>query len=218
MSEGLQWSFVKYQDNQSCLNLIEGSPVGVFSLLNEVCSQVSFIFLFNHFNDHLTLKEAEALFCMELKSVSVVIFIFKLMFSTIVLYRKVVLIERLMHRHSGFAYRRSCVITPTSAGTGSARSHTLPSPIMPVKSTTRYRGWWRKTRCVERAFEHVHGVDHTSISSSVIWCYRIQSHQNSSAFFRSLTTSCCTRCSLTITQRTRPPKASVKSLWSPSSR
>lgn len=36
MSEGLQWSFVKYQDNQSCLDLIEGSPVSVFSLLNEV--------------------------------------------------------------------------------------------------------------------------------------------------------------------------------------
>ncbi|XP_029028743.1 unconventional myosin-XIX isoform X2 [Betta splendens] len=35
VSEGLQWSFVKYQDNQSCLDLIEGSPVSVFSLLNE---------------------------------------------------------------------------------------------------------------------------------------------------------------------------------------
>ncbi|KAM6983429.1 LOW QUALITY PROTEIN: unconventional myosin-XIX [Tautogolabrus adspersus] len=33
--EGLKWSFVKYQDNQSCLDLIEGSPIGVFSLLNE---------------------------------------------------------------------------------------------------------------------------------------------------------------------------------------
>lgn len=39
MSEGLQWSFVKYQDNQSCLDLIEGSPVSVISLLTEVsCS------------------------------------------------------------------------------------------------------------------------------------------------------------------------------------
>lgn len=37
VSEGLEWSFVKYQDNQSCLDLIEGSPVSVFSLLNEVC-------------------------------------------------------------------------------------------------------------------------------------------------------------------------------------
>lgn len=37
MSEGLQWSFVKYQDNQSCLDLLEGSPISVFSLLNEVC-------------------------------------------------------------------------------------------------------------------------------------------------------------------------------------
>uniref|UniRef100_A0A665TJH5 Myosin motor domain-containing protein n=1 Tax=Echeneis naucrates TaxID=173247 RepID=A0A665TJH5_ECHNA len=35
VSEGLQWSFVKYQDNQSCLDLIEGSTVSVFSLLNE---------------------------------------------------------------------------------------------------------------------------------------------------------------------------------------
>lgn len=38
VSEGLKWSFVKYQDNQSCLDLIEGSPVSVFSLLNEVCA------------------------------------------------------------------------------------------------------------------------------------------------------------------------------------
>lgn len=37
MSEGLQWSFVKYQNNQSCLDLLEGSPISVFSLLNEVC-------------------------------------------------------------------------------------------------------------------------------------------------------------------------------------
>ncbi|XP_020505634.2 unconventional myosin-XIX [Labrus bergylta] len=35
VTEGLQWSFVKYQDNQSCLDLIEGSPISVFSLLNE---------------------------------------------------------------------------------------------------------------------------------------------------------------------------------------
>uniref|UniRef100_A0A669EXB6 Myosin XIX n=1 Tax=Oreochromis niloticus TaxID=8128 RepID=A0A669EXB6_ORENI len=35
VSEGLQWSFVKYQDNQSCLDLLEGSPISVFSLLNE---------------------------------------------------------------------------------------------------------------------------------------------------------------------------------------
>ncbi|XP_056263817.1 unconventional myosin-XIX isoform X1 [Pseudoliparis swirei] len=35
VSEGLEWSFVKYRDNQSCLDLLEGSPVGVFSLLNE---------------------------------------------------------------------------------------------------------------------------------------------------------------------------------------
>lgn len=35
VSEGLEWSFVKYQDNQGCLDLIEGSPMSVFSLLNE---------------------------------------------------------------------------------------------------------------------------------------------------------------------------------------
>ncbi|KAM4545775.1 unconventional myosin-XIX [Odontesthes bonariensis] len=35
VSEGLKWSFVKYQDNQSCLDLIEGTPISVFSLLNE---------------------------------------------------------------------------------------------------------------------------------------------------------------------------------------
>uniref|UniRef100_A0A8C6SAM5 Myosin XIX n=1 Tax=Neogobius melanostomus TaxID=47308 RepID=A0A8C6SAM5_9GOBI len=35
VSEGLEWSFVKYQDNQSCLDLIEGTPMSVFSLLNE---------------------------------------------------------------------------------------------------------------------------------------------------------------------------------------
>lgn len=42
MSEGLEWSFVKYQDNQSCLDLMEGGPVGVFSLLNEVHSSLCF--------------------------------------------------------------------------------------------------------------------------------------------------------------------------------
>lgn len=36
VSEGLEWSFVKYQDNQSCLDLLEGGPTSVFSLLNEV--------------------------------------------------------------------------------------------------------------------------------------------------------------------------------------
>ncbi|XP_057677639.1 unconventional myosin-XIX isoform X3 [Corythoichthys intestinalis] len=35
VSEGLQWSFVKYQDNQGCLDLLEGSPISVFSLLDE---------------------------------------------------------------------------------------------------------------------------------------------------------------------------------------
>ncbi|KAG9339766.1 hypothetical protein JZ751_022432 [Albula glossodonta] len=37
VSEGLKWSFIKYQDNQSCLDLIEGNPTSVFSLLNEEC-------------------------------------------------------------------------------------------------------------------------------------------------------------------------------------
>lgn len=45
VAEGLQWSFVKYQDNQGCLDLIEGCPVGVFALLNEVLSQ-HFVLLF----------------------------------------------------------------------------------------------------------------------------------------------------------------------------
>ncbi|XP_013374789.1 PREDICTED: unconventional myosin-XIX isoform X2 [Chinchilla lanigera] len=35
--EGLEWSFVSYQDNQTCLDLIEGSPISVCSLLNEEC-------------------------------------------------------------------------------------------------------------------------------------------------------------------------------------
>lgn len=45
VAEGLQWSFVKYQDNQGCLDLIEGCPVSVFSLLNEVQSS-HFVLLF----------------------------------------------------------------------------------------------------------------------------------------------------------------------------
>ncbi|NXA50871.1 MYO19 protein, partial [Nothocercus julius] len=36
-AEGLEWSFVNYQDNQNCLDLIEGSPLSIFSLLNEEC-------------------------------------------------------------------------------------------------------------------------------------------------------------------------------------
>ncbi|KAK5600414.1 hypothetical protein CRENBAI_021711 [Crenichthys baileyi] len=35
VSEGLEWSFVKYKDNQSCLELLDGNPISVFSLLNE---------------------------------------------------------------------------------------------------------------------------------------------------------------------------------------
>ncbi|XP_005220052.1 unconventional myosin-XIX isoform X2 [Bos taurus] len=35
--EGLAWSFVSYQDNQPCLDLIEGSPVSICSLINEEC-------------------------------------------------------------------------------------------------------------------------------------------------------------------------------------
>uniref|UniRef100_A0A8C2KW51 Myosin XIX n=1 Tax=Cyprinus carpio TaxID=7962 RepID=A0A8C2KW51_CYPCA len=37
VTEGLQWSFIQYQDNQGCLDLIEGSPSSIFSLLNEEC-------------------------------------------------------------------------------------------------------------------------------------------------------------------------------------
>lgn len=51
MSEGLEWSFVKYRDNQSCLDLLEGSPVGVFSLLNEVCWSFILIFCNLYFID-----------------------------------------------------------------------------------------------------------------------------------------------------------------------
>ncbi|XP_075417585.1 unconventional myosin-XIX isoform X3 [Tenrec ecaudatus] len=36
-AEGLEWSFVNYQDNQSCLDLLEGSPISICSLLNEEC-------------------------------------------------------------------------------------------------------------------------------------------------------------------------------------
>ncbi|NP_001122117.1 unconventional myosin-XIX [Xenopus tropicalis] len=36
-AEGLEWSFISYQDNQSCVDLIEGSPISIFSLLNEEC-------------------------------------------------------------------------------------------------------------------------------------------------------------------------------------
>lgn len=36
-AEGLQWSFINYQDNQHCLELIEGNPLSIFSLLNEEC-------------------------------------------------------------------------------------------------------------------------------------------------------------------------------------
>ncbi|XP_004434879.1 PREDICTED: unconventional myosin-XIX isoform X1 [Ceratotherium simum simum] len=35
--EGLEWSFVNYQDNQACLDLIEGSPLSICSLINEEC-------------------------------------------------------------------------------------------------------------------------------------------------------------------------------------
>ncbi|XP_069801991.1 unconventional myosin-XIX isoform X2 [Dendropsophus ebraccatus] len=36
-AEGLEWSFVTYQDNERCVELIEGTPHSVFSLLNEEC-------------------------------------------------------------------------------------------------------------------------------------------------------------------------------------
>ncbi|XP_067864269.1 unconventional myosin-XIX isoform X2 [Heptranchias perlo] len=34
-TEGLEWSFISYQDNQCCLDLIERNPTSIFSLLNE---------------------------------------------------------------------------------------------------------------------------------------------------------------------------------------
>ncbi|KAL8199148.1 UNVERIFIED_CONTAM: hypothetical protein K2H54_035503, partial [Gekko kuhli] len=36
-AEGLEWSFINYQDNQSCLDVIEGNPISIFSLMNEEC-------------------------------------------------------------------------------------------------------------------------------------------------------------------------------------
>ncbi|XP_077021158.1 unconventional myosin-XIX isoform X2 [Tamandua tetradactyla] len=36
-AEGLEWSFVNYQDNQTCLDLIEGSPISICSIINEEC-------------------------------------------------------------------------------------------------------------------------------------------------------------------------------------
>ncbi|KAJ7308872.1 hypothetical protein JRQ81_008146 [Phrynocephalus forsythii] len=36
-AEGLPWSFVNYPDNQRCLDVIEGTPASIFSLLNEEC-------------------------------------------------------------------------------------------------------------------------------------------------------------------------------------
>lgn len=38
--EGLEWSFVNYQDNQTCLDLIEGSPISICSLINEVGNSI----------------------------------------------------------------------------------------------------------------------------------------------------------------------------------
>ncbi|XP_052615484.1 unconventional myosin-XIX isoform X3 [Peromyscus californicus insignis] len=35
--EGLEWSFLNYQDNQTCLDLLEGSPISICSLINEEC-------------------------------------------------------------------------------------------------------------------------------------------------------------------------------------
>lgn len=68
-------------------------------------------------------------------------------------YRRVVLIEPRTPRCSEVVWRRTSVITLTSAGISSARSHTLLWPIMLAKSTTRYRAWWRKTRCVRKALK-----------------------------------------------------------------
>ncbi|KAM9320172.1 unconventional myosin-XIX [Gastrophryne carolinensis] len=36
-AEGLEWSFISYQDNQECVDLIDGNPVSIFSFLNEEC-------------------------------------------------------------------------------------------------------------------------------------------------------------------------------------
>ena len=36
-SQGIQWSFIDFPDNQACLDLIEGKPVGLLALLDEQC-------------------------------------------------------------------------------------------------------------------------------------------------------------------------------------
>lgn len=60
MAEGLQWSFVKYEDNQACLDLIEGCPVSVFSLLNEVHGS-PFVLLFLMVKIHKRLNKISPL-------------------------------------------------------------------------------------------------------------------------------------------------------------
>lgn len=125
-----------------------------------------------------------------------------------------------MQRRSGFVWRKSSVTTPTSAGTSSARSHTSLWPITLAESTTRYRGWWRRTRCVGKDLE-LCSESWPQIPPLIfcwILCFRTRCHQSSSTCFRSLTTPCFTRSSLTRKLRTQPLRGSVKSLWSPSSR
>lgn len=90
MSEGLRWSFIKYQDNQSCLDLIEGSPLSVFSLLDEVHS-CSFLEGKQRLNT-----------CQKKFNLSYIFF-----------RRRVVSIGPPNQGHFGFVWRRSSARTPT---------------------------------------------------------------------------------------------------------
>lgn len=58
--------------------------------------------------------------------------------------------------------------SPTSAGTGSARSHTSPWPTTLVKSATSCRKWWRRTRCVEEPDNYCCG-DITGASAHLVF-------------------------------------------------
>ena len=37
MREQIEWKFIDYYDNQPCINLIEGKPLGILSLLDDEC-------------------------------------------------------------------------------------------------------------------------------------------------------------------------------------
>ena len=61
ISEGLQWDTVTFVDNESCLNLISGRPVGMINLLDEECRYVS---LYHEFYDECWVKQRLPSFAM----------------------------------------------------------------------------------------------------------------------------------------------------------